>query len=134
VAYTSQARIYVRDLAAETTRAVAAPGGAPALDPALSGDGSVVAYTAVVGGRPRVLACDLHSGVTQIVSRASGATGAVADGIALAPSISADGTRVAFASTAGNLSADKRDDTRGVFVRDLPSAMTTLVSAPSATR
>ena len=44
------------------------------------------------------------------------------------PSISADGTRVAFTSDAWNLSPHKCNPARGIFVRDLKTATTTLVS------
>jgi Tol biopolymer transport system component len=129
-----RARIYVRDMATGTTHVVPTPRGAVALDPAISADGAVVAYAAVTTGRPRVLVHDLRSGITHVASRASGASGAEADGAALSPSISGDGTRVAFASTATNLSPHKRNDTRAVFVRDLAAATTTLVSHAAGSR
>ena len=44
------------------------------------------------------------------------------------PSLSADGTRVAFTSDAYNLSPAKCNPARGIFVRDLATATTTLVS------
>jgi plastocyanin len=65
-------------------------------------------------------------------SRATGHLGEMARGDAADPSISADGRRVAFSSTATNLSADKPDDRRGVFVRDIRRGTTTLVSAKVA--
>ncbi len=51
-----------------------------------------------------------------------------ADGYATDPSISEDGLRVAFASTAGNLAEAKPDGIAGVFVRDLARNTTTLLS------
>jgi hypothetical protein len=66
------------------------------------------------------------------VSRANGAGGAAADGDATDPSVSDDGRRIAFASTAANLAEGKADDSRGVFVRDMRRATTRLVSDPDA--
>ena len=80
--------------------------------------------------RSRVLVRDRAAGREQLVSRATGSSGAAADGASSDAAISADGTRVAFTSAATNLSAAKPDDRRGVFVRDLRKQTTTLVSAP----
>jgi Tol biopolymer transport system component len=123
--------VYLRDLVAQTTAAVSTAQDGFALDPAISADGRVIAYTSVVGGTSRVLVHDMTTGVTQVASRATGAAGGPADGDSRDPSISADGTRVAFASAATNLSASKPDDSRGVFVRDLVAQTTTLVSSPA---
>ena len=64
------------------------------------------------------------------VSRTS--AGAPADDTSQAPSISADGRFVAFASEADNLSTEDLDDQQSVFVRDLDTGTTTLVSRQSA--
>ena len=58
----------------------------------------------------------------------SGGGGAAGDGDSFAASISSDGSRVAFNSEARNLSAEDGDGTTDVFVRDLPSGLTTLAS------
>jgi Tol biopolymer transport system component len=63
-----------------------------------------------------------------LVSRRSGAAGAAGDGLSLVGSVSADGRFVAFASLADNLSGEDRDGTADVFVRDLRTHSTTLVS------
>ena len=126
-----QPRLLLHDLREGTTRPIAvAPEGA-VVDPQLSHDGGVVAFTAIGDGVGRVLAHDLATGTTELVSRATGTDGAEADGAAGDPALSADGRTVAFASEATNLAADKPDATRGVFVRDLAAATTTLLSAPS---
>ena len=44
------------------------------------------------------------------------------------PAISADGQRVAFASTGGNLGEGKPDGIAGVYVRDVARGTTTLLS------
>jgi Tol biopolymer transport system component len=59
------------------------------------------------------------------VSRATGAGGAVANQLADDPSLSADGTKVAFESAATNLSGTAQP---AVYVRDLQTETTTLVS------
>ena len=64
-----------------------------------------------------------------LVSRATGASGPPAMGASGHPSLSADGRRVAFTSDAWNLSASKCNPARGIFVRDLSSATTVLVSS-----
>jgi Tol biopolymer transport system component len=71
---------------------------------------------------------DLQAGTLVLVSRASGAAGAKGDGSSGVPSISADGRFVAFASSARNLVAEDTDATGDVFVRDLQTSTTTLVS------
>ena len=71
---------------------------------------------------------DLTTDETILVSRASGADGIKADGESFRPSISADGRYVAFVSLATNLAAGDPDDQLDIFVRDLGSNTTTLVS------
>ncbi len=61
------------------------------------------------------------------MSRASGPSGAKQDGDSLEPSISGDGSRVAFTSTAVNL-PDDNDVDADVFVRDVKANTTTLAS------
>jgi Tol biopolymer transport system component/plastocyanin len=129
VAFVSAAQIYLRDLARHTTVRVSSPAAGTALGPAISAHGRYVAYTAIRGGRSSVMLRDTRRGASALVSRATGPNGAPADGDAVDPSISADGRRIAFSSTATNLAAGKPDDRRGVFVRDTRAATTRLVSA-----
>ncbi|MGI9098517.1 MAG: calcium-binding protein [Solirubrobacteraceae bacterium] len=75
-----------------------------------------------------VLVRDLQTGALVLVSRASGAGGAKGDAGSGVPSISADGRFVAFASSATNLVAEDADPASDVFVRDLLTSTTTLVS------
>ncbi len=128
-------RVYVRDLKTQRTTAVSDPRGF-SLKPAISADGRVIAYTSVRRGQSRVYYRGARGrGPERLVSRSSGVRGAPANASSADAAISVDGGRVAFTSAAGNLSPDKRDDRRGVFVRDLRSHATTLVSAavPKAT-
>jgi Tol biopolymer transport system component len=102
-----------------------------ASEPSLSADGSRVAFTARGASEldTGVYVRDLVSGTTVLVSRATGATGPPAFGASAHPSLSADGTRVAFTSDAYNLASAKCNPARGIFVRDLRTATTTLVSS-----
>ncbi|MDX6707620.1 MAG: hypothetical protein QOI48_3466 [Solirubrobacteraceae bacterium] len=139
-------RIFARDLRRGTTQLVS--GGVPgdAIQPALSADGRFVAFVVrrrVKRVTPRTLRAtiwlhDRVSGQTTLVSRASGAHGAIADGYSSEPAVSADGARVVFTSTAGNLSKRKPRGLAGVFVRDLAVGTTLMLSRrgplPSARR
>jgi Tol biopolymer transport system component len=126
VAYTANhSRLLLRDLVERRTLRVPT-GGALVLDPVLSRGGRTVAYTSMRRQRARVDAWVRATGATRHVS------GTAADGDASDPSISDDGRRVAFSSTATNLAAAKADDTRGVYVRDLRRATPRLVSDPAA--
>ncbi len=74
---------------------------------------------------------DTVTGTTTLVSRASGLGGAAGNTSSVVPSISADGRRVAFHSSAANLSAEDDDSVIDVFVRDLATGATILVSRAS---
>ena len=83
--------------------------------------------------RRDVFVRDLDTGVTELVSRASGATGAAATDYSFEPSISADGSRVAFSSRAPLVAddVDEQSFPQDVFVRDRATATTILVSRKS---
>ena len=130
--------IFVRDLQANTTTLVSRAtdsdgevGHGGSFDPSISADGQEVAFdsdaddldTASDDAVSDVFVRDLQANTTTLASRATGATGAVGDDVSLFPSISADGLRVAFRSSAGNLDPDA--STGGVFVRDLQANTTT---------
>ena len=82
----------------------AAGQSAAAADPAVSADGSVVAFDspAPAGGR-QVYAVNILTGFRTLVSAAPG--GVPANGSSVAPTISADGSAIAFLSTATDLVA-----------------------------
>jgi Tol biopolymer transport system component len=134
------ASVFVRDLALGTTTLASrapngdgADGGSSA--PSISRDGRLVAFLSTAENLSSedtaaqdVFVRDLVAGTTTLVSRATGATGAPAGGLSLSPSISADGTRVAFATSSLNLSDEDADVAVDVFVRDLAAATTTLAS------
>ena len=102
----------------------------PAYEPALSGDGRVVAFVAPgPEGSSRVFVFDRASRRTILVSRATGPAGAAADGDSWGPRLSADGQRVAFATTARNLGGRPPEPGEArVLVRDVRRGTTRLVS------
>jgi len=134
-------RIYVRDRKLGTTEVVSgAPAGGAANDAAigpapLSSDGRYVAFGSaasnLVSGDTNdaydVFVRDRKFGVTSRVSVGSG--GAQGNSHSLEPSMSSLGDRIAFSSDASNLVAGDANGTSDVFVRDVPSGRTTLVSA-----
>jgi len=101
---------------------------------AISSDGRYVAFESLAdnlvagdtNGFFDVFVKDLVSGTTTRVSTDSIA--AEANGDSLATSMSADGRYVAFLSAASNLVADDSNGCNDVFVKDLLSGATTLVS------
>jgi Tol biopolymer transport system component len=77
---------------------------------------------------------DLQTGTTILVSRATGASGAIPNAGATTPAISADGNRIVFSTFAGNLSDIDYDGGahNDLFVRDVNAATTTLATQNSA--
>ena len=102
--------------------------------PAISADGQHVTFhsratnlvAGDVNGRDDVFVRHLQSASTQLVSVA--ADGGSADGHSDSAAISASGRYVAFTSSATDLVADDGNDFVDVFVRDLETGTTTLVS------
>jgi Tol biopolymer transport system component len=138
--------VFVHDLQANTTTLVSRASGAAgavgdqaSIDPSISADGRYVAFRSDADNLDPdsddavtdVFVRDLQADTTTLVSRASGAAGAVGNDGSSTPSISADGRHVAFASTAGNLDPDSNDSVTDVFVRDLQANSTTLASRAS---
>jgi Tol biopolymer transport system component len=129
-----RSRVYVRDLKLKTTELVSNT-GAFAFEPAISEDGGRVAYASVTlsgkeetGRDAQVFLRDLGSGTTTLISRESGEDGSPSDGFSTDPAISSDGRFVSFVSDAPNLSDRKFDSAKGIFVRDVAAAKTTLIS------
>jgi len=118
------------------TRVTTGVGGQPDSDsfgPSLSADGTKVAFYSFasnlvpgetdIGGN--VFVKDLTTGA---VTRVTTAINGQENGLSSAPSISADGTKVAFNSSASNLVAGDTNGTQDVFVKDLATGVVTLVS------
>lgn len=137
-------QIYVRDLIGSTTvLASRAPGleGAPgngiSTTPAISADGSTVAFASLATNlapdgtaTSNVYVRDLGAETTELVSRRSGNNGAPGQLSSNRPSISADGTRVAFDSSAP-LHPDDDSDEGAVYVRDRTTDRTVLAGRAS---
>jgi Tol biopolymer transport system component len=124
--------IVIRRLGGSAATVIAPPAGSGvAFEPSLSADGRRVAFVARAGGvrSTQVFVRDVDAnGGARLVSRADGPAGAPAQGSAVHPVLSGDGTTVAFTSDAWNLSAEKCNSARGVFVRDLERGRTRLAS------
>lgn len=125
-----------------TTLVSQTPAGLPAGNstghPEISTDGRWIAFDSaatdlVVGDAndvQDVFLRDLESGTTEIVSLTS--AGTQADGHSALPSVSADGTRVAFLSLALNLASPDANGDADVFVRDRSAGTTVRVSESTA--
>jgi Tol biopolymer transport system component len=135
--------VFVRDLQTTSTTLVSRASGAggasgnrASVGGAISADGRFVAFASSSSNlsaddqdtTPDVFVRDLQTNTTTLVSRASGINGAEGDGSSAAPAISADGRFIAFDSAASNLDPDDADSNADVFVRDLQTNTTTLVS------
>lgn len=135
--------VFVRDLRTGRTTRVSVSSAGVAGDrastfPSLSGDGRLVAFRSFADnlvGRDRngvedVFVHDRVAGTTERVS--VGTSGQEANGPSLSVNISADGSAVAFSSTASNLVPDDRNGVRDVFVRDRARRRTERVSVGAA--
>lgn len=134
--------IFVHDfVTGETTRVSVASGGAEADDrslrPSISADGRYVAFVSLAtnlvagddNGVADVFVRDRQSGTT--VRASLGAAGAQANNASWEARLSADGRHVAFSSYASNLVAADGNGLTDIFLRDLDSETTTLVSVSS---
>lgn len=137
--------VYVRDLVAGVTlvgsinAAGTATGNGLSQNPVISADGSSVAFestasnlvTSDTNGMSDVFVRNFKTTTTALVSRNLAGTDS-GNGPATAPSITADGRYVAFQSQASNLVATDTNGLRDVFVRDVVSGITSLVSAKAS--
>jgi hypothetical protein len=127
------------DLVSRASGAPGAKGNGAANVTGISGDGRFVAFGSYSTNLSPddgdanwdVFVRDLQAGTTTLASRASGADGAKSNGISRSGPLSADGRFVAFFSSATNLSPDDGDTAFDVYVRDLQTHTTTLVSRAS---
>jgi Tol biopolymer transport system component len=129
---------FVQDLGGATRLVSRSTGGAvengATVGAALSGDGRFVAFASSAtnlvpgdtNGEIDIFVRDLRSSTTVRVS--VGRNGAQANWFSVDPAISRDGRFVAFASAASNLVADDTNGQVDVFVRDLATGRTTLLS------
>ena len=135
--------IYVRDLQAQQTilvsrasTAVGPKGNDASTNAVISGDGRRVAFSsAATNLHPEdtdsledVYLRDLQTNETILISRGSGPTGLKGLGPSEFPAISGDGTRIAFRSEAPNLAVEDTDTIEDVFLRDISTGETMLLS------
>ena len=133
------ADVYLRDVQTSVTTRVtfAADGSEPdgsSYSPSVSADGRYIAFasdaTNLVPGDTNavtdVFVRDIVAGVTTRVSIPT--VGGEGDGGSYSPSISSDGSRVAFATDATNLVTDDTNFLTDIFVRDLVAVTTSRVS------
>lgn len=134
-------QIHVRDLAAGTNVLASASAGgvqgdAFSVRPSLSADGRTVAFDTSAKNLMAddtdtfsdVVVKDLATGVVLLASRADGAAGANMPAAVSGPSLSADGSRVAFISGAATLDPSAPMSGRAAYVRDLGAGTTRVVS------
>ena len=111
-------------------------GDAQSNDPAISDDGRFVAFWSLStdlvatdsNATADVFLRDLQLGTTQLVSFNSAGTDS-ADNFSIDPDISADGRFVSFQSAAENLATGDSNTALDIYVRDMQSGVTQLVSA-----
>ncbi len=138
-----QTDVFLRDRQAGTTVLVSVPqgggqGNGLSFSPSVSDDGSLVAFesqaTNMVAGDSNntddVFVRDLKAGKTERVSVAG--NGAQADQGGVWPSISGDGSRIAFTSEATNLVPGDTNGRFDIFVRDRAAGTTTRASVRSS--
>lgn len=137
--------VFVRDLTTQTTymasinNAGTGSGNDQSADAVLDQDGSRVAFESYASNLHAldsdssmdVFVRDLATNTTYLVSIDSAGTGS-GNGPSSNPVISADGIRVAFSGSAANLHPLDTDSGYDVFLRDLSSATTHLVSINAA--
>lgn len=136
--------VFVRDRSAGTTELVSRnfaglDANGSASEPAISADGTTVAFTSDatdmtvvpdLDGRSDVYVRRIGSGSTVRVSES--AAGLPGNGASSQPAISADGNRVAFVSSASDLVPDDTNGRPDVFVYDLTTGETTRASVSNA--
>jgi Tol biopolymer transport system component len=114
-----------------------ASAASPCGDPTISADGGRIAFACatdrIVAGAPTVFNVYARDMATATTFRVSlDAAGGDGDGQSLDPALSADGSQVAFTSTATDLVANDTNGSVDVFVRDLDAGSNTRVSLDTA--
>ena len=123
--------IFVRDLQAGQTTRIPVDGE----DPVISGDGRYIAFTSFVIGEKAdtttadIFVYDRQTGTSTKVSAVPG--GGQGDGWSEGSDISDDGRFVIFQSDASNLVANDVNGVSDIFVRDMLTGTTELVSVAS---
>lgn len=107
---------------------------------AVSGNGKVVAFSTAAtnlvaaGSQPadNAYVFTMSTKKNELVSRASGASGATANGGAGSVTVNGDGSKVVFASEAGNLGVTNPSGFQHVYLRNRTAKTTSLVSATTS--
>ena len=108
------------------------PGGAVSGSPSISNNGRFVAFASTANnlipgvGGSQIYVHDWQTNQTFLVSQ--DAVGNAGNGASSQPTISADGRFVAFTSVSSNLTGDPDPGPSQIFLRDIQSNTTTLVS------
>jgi Tol biopolymer transport system component len=131
--------VFVRDTQNATTTLVSVnpsgnSGNAASMDPSITPDGRYVVFRSMASdlapvntvGVSNIFVRDLQLGTTTLVSDSSG--GVSGNAGSYVPSITPDGRYVAFESSANNLVPNDNNNTDDVFVHDLHTGTTALVS------
>jgi len=92
--------IFVYDRMHMTMEIASVGAGTASAEPVLSQNGNLVAFTALAGATRQVFLRDRAAGTTTLVSSGAGGPG---DADSVSPTMTPDGTLVAFASTSSNL-------------------------------
>ncbi|HWW67238.1 MAG TPA: hypothetical protein VNY83_04585, partial [Solirubrobacterales bacterium] len=132
--------VYLRDIARSRTQLISrsssgAPANGESSEPVVSGAGWNAAFTSKagnlggLGGESNVYLRLSRRGETILVSRASGKSGAKGNGDSFSPSMSSDGEEIVFASTATNLAPGAKGGVTNIYMRDLRTNRTTLISS-----
>jgi Tol biopolymer transport system component len=133
--------IFVKDLATgaisrASTLASGEQANAGSFNPSLSADGTKVAFVSAAGN---LVPGETMSGIfvkdltTGAISRANAsASGELANSGSFEPSLSADGTRVAFLSSATNLVPGDTNGALDTFVKDLATGAIVLASTSAS--
>jgi Tol biopolymer transport system component len=137
--------IFLRDLRTNTISLVSRSstgkqGNLASSSPVISADGGWVAFSSYANnlvpgdtnGQPDIFVRNLITGETTVVSLSN--SGGLGNNRSLFPSISGDGSRVAFESFASNLVTGDTNGVADVFLRDLSTDKTELISQSSSER
>ncbi len=117
-----------------TTDTIGGPTNGDSWETSISGDGTKLAFSSIASdlvpgdtnGASDVFLYDTIGGTTTLIT--TDTLGGATDGDSWAPSISADGTRVAYVSDATDLNVGDTNGVRDVFVFDTISGITLLTS------
>jgi Tol biopolymer transport system component len=136
--------LFIRDLRTDKTILAGRASGVRgeplhgASSPSISAHGRWIAFVTVGprrrNAKPEIAVRDMKSQRTVFASRASGAHGVLAGDDSVEPALSANGRYVAFATESTNLGRIDKRDIEDVFVRDLKTNRTILVSRAGGKR